>query len=91
MKWSPKTGPPAKEEKRFEVHANQINELMQHMGLERLAPKPREIYLHAYDDLAAARRGIRDCFTFYSSERPHATRSYQSPRGFYDLMAKSAA
>lgn len=65
---------------------------MDNVFVERLwrSLKYEEVYLHAYDDLSDARRGIRDWFAFYNGERPHATLGYQTPKSFYDLMAKSA-
>ena len=66
---------------------------MDNVFVERLwrSLKYEEIYLHAYDDLSVARSGIRDWFAFYNDERPHQALGYQTPRNFYDLMAKKAA
>ena len=66
---------------------------MDNVFVERLwrSLKYEEIYLHAYDDLAVARGGIRDWFAFYNNDRPHQALGYQTPRAFYDLMAKKAA
>ena len=66
---------------------------MDNVFVERLwrSLKYEEIYLHAYDDLSDAHRGIRDWFAFYNGERPHAALGYQTPASFYDLMAKKAA
>ena len=66
---------------------------MDNVFVERLwrSLKYEEIYLNAYDDLTAARSGIRDWFCFYNDERPYEALGYQTPRSFYDLMAKKAA
>lgn len=66
---------------------------MDNVFIERLwrSLKYEEVYVHAYDDLSNARRGIRDWFAFYNGERPHQTLGYQTPKSFYNLMAKSAA
>jgi len=41
--------------------------------IERLwrSLKHEEVYLKAYEDVAAARRGIGDYFKFYNQQRPH--------------------
>jgi len=45
--------------------------------------KPEEVYLHAYDDVAAARRGIGDYFAFFNDERPHQALDYSVPSAVY--------
>ena len=66
---------------------------MDNVFIERLwrSLKYEEVYLHAYDDLGGARRGIGAWFLFYDDERPHEALGYQTPRSFYDLMTKKAA
>ena len=61
--------------------------------IERLwrSLKYEEIYLHAYEDLARARHGIENYFTFYNEERPHRSLGYQTPRAFYDLLLPKTA
>jgi putative transposase len=51
--------------------------------------KYEEVYLHAYDDVAAARRGIGDYFAFFNDERPHQALGYSVPSAVYfsSLMA----
>jgi putative transposase len=41
--------------------------------IERLwrSLKYEEVYLHAYEDLVAARKGIKTYFAFFNDERPH--------------------
>jgi putative transposase len=53
--------------------------------VERLwrSVKYEEVYLHAYDDMAAARRGIGDYFVFFNDERPHQALNYSVPSAFY--------
>ena len=52
--------------------------------------KYEEVYLHADDDLANARRGIGAWIAFYNRERPHQALGYQTPTSFYELLSKSA-
>ena len=61
--------------------------------VERLwrSVKYEEVYLHAYDDLNAARAGIRAYFNFYNHERPHQALGNQVPADFYDLGIPRAA
>jgi putative transposase len=55
--------------------------------------KYEDVYLYAYESLAAARAGIRRYFTFYNESRPHQTLGYQTPAAFYraGLPQRSAA
>jgi putative transposase len=50
-----------------------------------------EVYLHVYDDMAAARAGLGRYFAFYNTERAHQALGYQTPAVFYDGEAKKAA
>lgn len=61
--------------------------------IERLwrSLKYEEVYLHAYDDLDDARRGIGAYFTFFNTERPHRALGYQVPATFYDSLVRRAA
>ena len=61
--------------------------------IERLwrSLKYEEVYLHAYDNLDEARRGIGAYFDFYNSERPHSALGGQTPAAFYDLLIRKAA
>jgi len=54
--------------------------------VERLwrSVKYEEVYLHAYDDLTEARRGIGAYFCFFNDERPHQALGNQSPAAFYN-------
>jgi putative transposase len=45
--------------------------------------KYEAVYLHAYDDIAAARRGIGDYFAFFNDERPHQALDYSVPSAVY--------
>jgi putative transposase len=53
--------------------------------------KYEEVYLHAYDNLDEARRGIGAYFDFYNTERPHRALGSQTPAAFYDLLIRKAA
>lgn len=61
--------------------------------IERLwrSLKYEEVYLYAYEDLAAARKGIGTYFDFFNDERPHQALGNQTPAAFYELMTKAAA
>ncbi len=63
------------------------------MFIERVwrSLKYEEVYLHAYSDLAEARRGIGEYFRFYNDERPHQALGWQTPTAFYELMAPNKA
>jgi putative transposase len=54
--------------------------------IERLwrSLKYEEVYLHAYDTVAAAREGIGHYFDFFNNERPHQALGNQTPASFYD-------
>jgi putative transposase len=41
--------------------------------------KYEEVYLHAYDSVAAARAGIGNCFAFYNGRRPHTALYRNTP------------
>jgi putative transposase len=60
--------------------------------IERLwrSLKYEEVYLHAYDDGAAAREGIRRYMRFYNHERPHQALGYQTPEAFYRGASQAA-
>ncbi len=53
--------------------------------VERLwrSVKYEEVCLHAYDDMAAARRGIGDYFVVFKDERPHQALDYSVPSAFH--------
>jgi putative transposase len=53
--------------------------------------KYEEVYLHAYDDMREARRGIGRYLEFYNHERPHQALGYQTPDAFYRTLMKKAA
>ncbi len=46
--------------------------------------KYEEVYLHDYDSLKEARKGIAIYFDFFNDERPHKALGYQTPAAFYD-------
>lgn len=52
--------------------------------------KYEEVYLHAYDDVAAARRGIGDYFAFFNDERPHQALRYSVPSAVYFSSLEAA-
>ncbi|MCB1507032.1 MAG: IS3 family transposase [Hyphomicrobiaceae bacterium] len=45
--------------------------------------KYEEIYLHAYDSVSSARRGIGRYIAFYNARRPHSTLDKSSPDEYY--------
>lgn len=45
--------------------------------------KYEEVYLKAYDDLPAVRRGVGRWFWFYDNERPHQALGYRTPMSVY--------
>lgn len=45
--------------------------------------KYEDIFLHAYENLAEARRGIRTFIEHYNYKRPHQALEYQSPSSLY--------
>ena len=53
--------------------------------VERLwrSVKYEEVYLHAYDDVAVARRGIGRYFAFFNDERPHQALGNATPSEIY--------
>ena len=63
--------------------------------VERLwkSVKYEEVYLHAYDSVAAAKSGIGKYFSFYNSQRPHTALDRQTPDTVYfdsQLLAAAA-
>jgi putative transposase len=62
--------------------------------VERLwrSVKYEEVYLHAYDSVAAAKNGIGRYFAFYNSERPHTALDGNTPDNVYfDCQPLAAA
>ena len=54
--------------------------------------KYEEVYLRAYDDIAAARQSLARYFEFYNSERRHQALDRQTPDSvYYQPAAKLAA
>jgi putative transposase len=53
--------------------------------VERLwkSVKYEEVYLHAYDSVAAAKAGIQRYFAFYNSRRPHTALDRNTPDNVY--------
>lgn len=53
--------------------------------VERLwrSVKYEEVYLHAYDSVSQAKRGIGHYLAFYNSERPHSSLDTKTPDEFY--------
>jgi len=53
--------------------------------VERLwkSVKYEEVYLHAYDSVADARRGLGRYFLFYNQRRPHSALDRQTPDMVY--------
>jgi len=62
--------------------------------VERLwrSVKYEEVYLHAYDDIATARRSLGRYFAFYNNERRHQALDRRTPDSvYYEPAAKLAA
>lgn len=53
--------------------------------------KYEEVYLYAYETVAAARAGIGRYFDFFNNERPHSALGNQTPACFYDGFLNEAA
>ena len=53
--------------------------------VERLwkSVKYEEVYLHAYDSVSEARKGLEKYFTFYNQRRPHTALDDKTPDEFY--------
>ena len=53
--------------------------------VERLwkSVKDEEVYLHAYDSIAAAKAGISRYFAFYNGRRPHTALDRMTPDHVY--------
>lgn len=53
--------------------------------VERLwkSVKYEEVYLHAYDSVSEAKRGLEKYFTFYNQRRPHTALDDKTPDKFY--------
>lgn len=58
---------------------------MDNIFVERLwrSLKYEDVYLKAYDDLAAVRGGVGHWFRFYDYERPHQALGYRTPMSVY--------
>lgn len=65
---------------------------MDNIFIERLwrSVKHEEVYLHAYENVGEARRGIGRYLAFYNLERPHQTLGYQTPDAFYRGLVLAA-
>jgi putative transposase len=62
--------------------------------VERLwkSVKYEEVYLHAYDSVAAAKAGIQRYFSFYNNRRPHSSLDRQTPdHVYFDSQPLAAA
>jgi len=61
--------------------------------VERLwrSVKYEHVYLHAYDNLREARRGLTQYFAFYNRERPHRALRDRTPETVYRLSLGEAA
>jgi len=62
--------------------------------VERLwrSVKYEEVYLHGYDDIAAAQRGLETYFTFYNTRRPHQSHNGLTPdRVYFDSLPSKVA
>jgi putative transposase len=57
--------------------------------IERLwrSLKYEEVFIKAYDTVAAARHGIGGWLRFYNDERPHQALSYSTPREMFEAAA----
>ena len=58
---------------------------MDNIFTERLwrTVKYENVYLHDYQDLVEAKRGLGEYFNFYNTERPHQALNYQTPYEVY--------
>jgi putative transposase len=53
--------------------------------------KYEEVYLHVYEDMREAGRGLGRYMAFYNHERPHQTLGYQTPDAFYQTLRRKVA
>lgn len=55
------------------------------VSIERLwrSAKYEEVYLHAYDSVAAARAGLQMYLAFYNARRPHTALNRNTPDQVY--------
>ena len=53
--------------------------------------KYEEVYTHAYDNAADARKCIARYFDFYNHERPHQALGYQTPDAFHRGLVQNVA
>jgi len=60
--------------------------------VERLwrSVKYEEVYIHDYETVVDAKKGLKKYFNLYNLERPHQSLSYQQPYEVYNLAAKRA-
>jgi len=70
---------------RIEISMDGRGRCMDNVFVERLwrTVKYEEVYLHAYEDLAAARRHLQRYFAFYNEERPHRAHAGCTPSVAY--------
>ena len=66
---------------------------MDNVFIERLwwSLKYECVYLNEFDDGTALRKGLREWFDFYNSQRPHASLDYITPdEAYFTDIAKAA-
>jgi putative transposase len=70
---------------RVQISMDGKGRCLDNIFVERLwrSLKYEEVYLHAYDGGAAARRGIGGYFHFFNEERPHSALGHRSPMEVY--------
>jgi putative transposase len=58
---------------------------LDHVFVERLwrSVKYEEVYLHDYEGMGDAQRGLGRYFPFYNEERPHQALGYRTPGAVY--------
>lgn len=69
----------------IQVSVDGTGRWVDHVLVERLwkSVKYEEVYVHAYDSVSQARRGLQRYFKFYNERRPHSSLDGKTPDSMY--------